>query len=132
MTLDALRMALTLSWSRETSYCPKAWSKENPAAGQCLVTALIVQDHFGGYLLSGTVNKVSHWWNELSSGEEIDLTIQQFGEDILKTKGHRSLRKPMRARRYPGNNKAGLNSRSVEKRYRLLYSAVQHHLLKTA
>jgi hypothetical protein len=29
------------------------WSIDNPAAGQCAVTALIIHDYFGGQIYSG-------------------------------------------------------------------------------
>lgn len=37
--------ALIKSWSIETS---SKWTSENPAKGQCGVTALVVQDIYGG------------------------------------------------------------------------------------
>ncbi len=37
--------ALIRSWSIETS---SKWTTENPAKGQCGVTALVVQDIYGG------------------------------------------------------------------------------------
>jgi hypothetical protein len=72
---DALRRA----WSADTSSDPSNWSPSNPAWGQCAITALVVQDHFGGDLRRGTVGGVSHYWNVLPSGETVDLTLHQFG-----------------------------------------------------
>jgi hypothetical protein len=46
------------------------------------VTALVVQDLFGGLLLRGTVDGVSHYWNRLDDGSEIDLTVEQFGRRV--------------------------------------------------
>ena len=59
------------------------WSAENPAWGQCDVTALIVNDLFGGDLMLGEVHCAGeqhgyHWWNRLGDGSEIDLTREQF------------------------------------------------------
>jgi hypothetical protein len=47
--------------------------------GQCAVSALVVQDFLGGCLLRCVVNGRSHYLNRLPSGEEVDLTIEQFG-----------------------------------------------------
>jgi hypothetical protein len=83
------RLAATLvarlaqAWSSDTSSDPKHWSASNPAWGQCAVTALIVQDLLGGQLLRSTVGTISHYWNQLPSGDELDLTRQQFGEHTV-------------------------------------------------
>lgn len=65
------------SWCAETSADPDNWTPENPAWGQCAVTALIVQDHLGGLLLRTCNEGVSHYWNRIG-GIEIDLTRSQF------------------------------------------------------
>ena len=71
-------MNLLRAWDYDTSADPTNWKEDNPAWGQCAVTALIIQDLLGGELLRGLVNGVSHYWNRLPNGQEIDLTIQQF------------------------------------------------------
>ena len=81
VTLDGLTQAVRQAWSRETSADPKGWSPQNPAWGQCAVTALVIQDYFGGTLLRGEVGQISHYWNVLPSGKELDLTRSQFGVD---------------------------------------------------
>src|SRR3954454_24381861 len=73
------------SWSRES--CDPVdladWSPENPARGQCGVTALVVQDLLGGELLLAEVHHVDgrrqgvHYWNRIG-GVEVDLTREQF------------------------------------------------------
>lgn len=68
------------SWGADTS-ASDAWSEANPALGQCAVTALVIQDHLGGVLLRCTVGGVSHYWNQLFVGVEVDLTFEQFPED---------------------------------------------------
>jgi len=77
---EALVARLEQAWSRDTSSDPKHWSASNPAWGQCAVTSLIVQDLLGGQLLRSTVGTISHYWNKLPSGDELDLTRQQFGD----------------------------------------------------
>src|SRR5262249_33209808 len=63
--------ALQASWSRETSSDYDRWTLENPAWGQCAVTALVLQDLMGGELLRCVLPKGgSHYWNRLPSGVE--------------------------------------------------------------
>lgn len=83
MTLRTLKMLLKRVWSRETSADPKNWSDENPAWGQCAVTALIVQDNFGGDILCcfaypPEARYTAHYYNRLPNGTIVDLTRQQF------------------------------------------------------
>lgn len=85
-----LRNLLEHAWSADTSADPKNWSKRNPSWGQCAVTALLVQDLFGGKLLRAELAGVSHYWNLLTTGEEIDLTRDQFGDAF--TEGTRTAR----------------------------------------
>lgn len=75
-----LAQAVRRAWSRDTSFDPAGWSTDSPSWGHCAVTALIVQDLFGGDLVRGWVEATVHYWNRLPTGEEIDLTVEQFGE----------------------------------------------------
>jgi hypothetical protein len=43
------------------------------------VTALVVQDAFGGEILRGVVHGIDHYWNRLPDSTEVDLTKSQFG-----------------------------------------------------
>ena len=76
--LTTLERRLQREWCRETSADPEHWSGQNPAWGQCAVTALIVQDTLGGEFLRARIDGVSHYWNRLPSGENVDLTRHQF------------------------------------------------------
>ena len=82
--VDELAALLRSCWAKETSDTPSAWTGKNPAFGQCAVTALIVQDVFGGSLvrclarIPGTTNRSSHFANILPNGRRVDLTRQQF------------------------------------------------------
>lgn len=71
---DRILGAVRRSWSSGMS---TKWTLANPAAGQCSVTALVVQDHFGGRLLKTRVGDAWHFYNELA-GEACDFTSQQF------------------------------------------------------
>jgi hypothetical protein len=69
--------AIRSAWCRETSFWPDEWSPENPAHGQCAVTALIVQDYLGGDIWRGWVEFVTHYRNHVL-GQTVDLSMQQF------------------------------------------------------
>lgn len=78
--LNQLRQAIIESWSEETAW-PGSWTPSNPAAGQCRVTAAVVQDVLGGEVLMATIQQdplYTHFWNRLPDGQEIDLTADQF------------------------------------------------------
>lgn len=78
MKLIFLKLALLSSWSIDTAY-KHVWDKDNPSLNQCAVTALVIQDYFGGNILQcPTSDGDSHFWNLLPSGEEEDLTKDQF------------------------------------------------------
>jgi hypothetical protein len=86
----ALQAAISASWSAET--CDPTdtadWSPANPSRGQCAVTAMVVQDLFGGELLEAEVHfpdgtrQGFHYWNRLD-GVEVDLTREQFSSEEL-------------------------------------------------
>jgi hypothetical protein len=77
---DDVSKIIAACWNRRTSYDPTGWSTTNPAWGQCAVTALVVQDLFGGVVLRGFVNGIEHYWNRLPNESEVDLTRAQFPE----------------------------------------------------
>ena len=68
-------------WSAETASPPESWSAENPAKNHCSVTALIVQDHFGGDILATKTVGGTHFYNRID-GTRWDLTVSQFAEPI--------------------------------------------------
>jgi hypothetical protein len=79
----ALADAIRKCWRPETSYNAAEWSRSNPAAGQCAVTALIVQDFLGGKLLRGQINGEEHYWNILPNRRQLDLTREQFANATM-------------------------------------------------
>jgi len=91
-TLFELERAIRASWSLQS--CDPVdlpdWCAHNPARGQCASTALVIQDHLGGELLFAEVLHADgarqgvHFWNRLPTGQEVDLTREQFiyGETI--------------------------------------------------
>lgn len=76
--MTALSLRISDQWGQNTSADPDNWTPENPAWGQCAVTALLVQDLLGGDLLRTTNAGISHYWNRLPDGVELDLTRGQF------------------------------------------------------
>lgn len=69
---------LRRSWSVETG---RHWRLDNPAAGQCGVTALVVHDEFGGDIPKTDVNGAWHFYNQVD-GRRIDFTMSQFDSPI--------------------------------------------------
>ena len=66
--------ALIKSWSIETS---SKWTSENPAKGQCGVTALVVQEICGGKIKKTKVGEEWHFYNCID-GQRFDFTDTQF------------------------------------------------------
>ena len=70
----AIRAALTKAWSLETA---KQWSPDNPANGQCNVTAAVIHDLYGLAILRTWVPGFWHYYNSVD-GERVDFTDSQF------------------------------------------------------
>lgn len=77
-SIAALQQALEHAWSPASS---SKYSVENPARGQCSVTALVVQDIFGGEILKTRTDEGMHFYNRID-GERCDLTLSQFDGPI--------------------------------------------------
>ncbi|MDZ4871144.1 MAG: hypothetical protein CLLPBCKN_000532 [Chroococcidiopsis cubana SAG 39.79] len=65
-------------WSRESS---SLYTQDNPTKGQCSVTALVIQDCYGGQLLKTRVGESWHFYNYINR-MRYDLTAEQFGLPI--------------------------------------------------
>ena len=72
--LEALRRRLAASWSIRTS---SQWRADDPARGQCSVTALAVQQLCGGEILKTPTAAGLHFYN-LIGGARHDFTAEQF------------------------------------------------------
>jgi len=133
MYVDRLEKILQKSWIKKTSSDPERWNKDNPSLGQCAVTALIVNDYFGGKLVWAPVNVIgketSHYFNKIDDKKigltkEIDLTKSQFPkgtiipEGIDKTKG------------FPSTRDYVLSYPSTFKRYELLKEKIDKQLME--
>ncbi|NJL38532.1 MAG: hypothetical protein HC899_18630 [Leptolyngbyaceae cyanobacterium SM1_4_3] len=71
---QTIKAILKRCWSRESS---SLWTEQNSACGQCGVTALVIQDQFGGEILKTPMEERWHFYNQID-GERYDLTIEQF------------------------------------------------------
>ncbi|WP_226000714.1 hypothetical protein [Paenibacillus sp. BJ-4] len=69
-----LEEALFQAWSLESS---SKWTADNPAAGQCGVTALVVQDRVGGDILKTWLDSGWHYYNQIDE-DILDFTRSQF------------------------------------------------------
>ncbi len=123
ITLAVITNALKVAWSNDPG-SDKSWSSDNPASGQCAVTACIVQDYLGGEikrttatLLDGT--KISHYYNNLNSAD-IDVTKQQFPEGTTFAEPDQKIGSFRTTREYC------LSFPDTLKRYELLKSRVAH------
>ena len=102
------------AWSKETSHPAYNWSPDNPSAGQCAVTALVVQDLLGGDILACKVGRISHFVNFIE-GQIVDYTAEQFGKnEVSYTNIHTRDRASL------------LKNQDVRKRYLLLKANLQH------
>lgn len=78
------KRALQISWGKDTAYRKDTdnWTSENPAVGQCAISALLFNELFGGKIYSGISNNgVEHYWNR-RFGIKVDLTKQQFPHGV--------------------------------------------------
>ena len=81
---DKFIEALNASWSKDTAYRKDAdnWTPQNPALGQCAITALLFNELYGGKIYSGESDTgIVHYWIR-KFGKKYDFTKQQFNEDI--------------------------------------------------
>lgn len=75
---SAVLSALERSWSEASA---RQWQADNPALGQCNVTALLIHDLYGGDILKTPLPAGDHFYN-LIDGERVDCTASQFGRPI--------------------------------------------------
>jgi hypothetical protein len=75
---DKVQSALCKSWSLASA---SQWTSENPSAGQCNITALLVHDLFGGELLKTPLPAGDHVYNRIG-GRRYDFTKSQFSQPI--------------------------------------------------
>jgi len=118
--INMLNEALRQSWCAETANGD--WSLNNPSQNQCAITALVVQDYFGGDLLRCLMTDGdSHYWNRLPDGTELDLTEDQF----VHTQS-----KPLKENYVIRNREYVLSFPDTATRYNLLKSKIEAFIEK--
>ena len=80
-----LQEVVRASWNIDTTSSPDEWDAQTaPERGQCVPTALLVQDYLGGDLerLATEFNgaRETHYRNVVN-GEVVDLTRDQYPDD---------------------------------------------------
>jgi hypothetical protein len=76
--IEKLKKALLNSWSIESS---SKWSSDNPAKGQCGVTALVINDLLGGEIRKTKLSDGWHFYNIINN-KRYDFTATQFKDEI--------------------------------------------------
>lgn len=105
-----MREMLRAAWSTKTG---GKWQPDNPACGQCSVTALVVQDLIGGEIQKTSVEGQWHFYNRIDE-QRLDLTDTQFSH-------------PLDYQDLPSNRQEALEDTSVEK-YRILLTSMKRVL----
>jgi hypothetical protein len=75
---DTISLALKKSWNLKSS---SLWREDNPALGNCGVTALVVQGLLGGDILKTKYGNIWHYYNFID-GKQMDFTASQFDAPI--------------------------------------------------
>jgi hypothetical protein len=121
LLIDSLRNLFLKGWSAETCFpaSKEKWTKENPTLGQCAITALIVNDLFGGQIVSN--REYHHYWNILEDGTVIDFTKEQWGDITIETYEPTT-------REYILFSERGREFRTLE-RYQLLRKTIEREML---
>lgn len=83
MNINMLKKALEKAYTKDLCYykVQNNWTEENKTYGMCGITALLVQDFFGGDIYKTHVNEVAHHFNKVNN-KIIDLTKEQFKTKI--------------------------------------------------
>ena len=74
LDVEKLKAQFQQCWSSDSS---SRWTPENPSRGQCNVTTLVIQDHYGGEILKTPVDGQWHFYNRIAD-QVVDLTAEQF------------------------------------------------------
>lgn len=74
INIENVKNCLIKCWSIKTS---SKWTVKNPSRGQCGVTALLINDIFGGEILKTKIDNQWHYYNRID-GKEYDFTSDQF------------------------------------------------------
>ncbi|MEO1776752.1 MAG: hypothetical protein AAFS07_17570 [Pseudomonadota bacterium] len=76
--VDTVRAALRKHWSLRSS---TLWRADNPALGQCGVSALVAWEILGGQIAKTRYGDLWHFYNVID-GQRVDFTDSQFDAPI--------------------------------------------------
>lgn len=109
-------MELRKAWCAATAHpsYQKNWTEDNPSCGQCCVTALVMQDLYGGDIYECKVQNKRHYVNITPEGYLHDFTASQFGDGQL-----------VYSEMKPRTRSSLLKSQSVKERYELLKTRLE-------
>ena len=106
-------------WCKETAHpsYQQKWTVDNPSCGQCAVTALYIQEKYGGDIYFCKVGRNSHFVNIINE-RIVDSTAGQFGgaDKIKYISGSFKLR----------TRESLLKSKDVNKRYSLFKERMEN------
>ncbi len=80
--MKEFKQKLLTAYSSETAHPSFPWSPENPTAGQCAITALLVYETYGYNIYEVKVKRSRHFFNKTPEGKIVDLTAEQFSEPV--------------------------------------------------
>jgi hypothetical protein len=80
--MRSFKQKLLAAYGPDTAHPSFQWSPDNPTAGQCAITALLVYEAYGYDIYEVKVNRARHFFNKTPSGEIVDLTAEQFPEPV--------------------------------------------------
>lgn len=81
--LNTIRKAMDKIFSCNTAF--GTCNNNSMASGHCMLSALIIQDMYGGKIISGAVDGIPHYWNRLCH-LDVDLTGDQFRKPKIQIK----------------------------------------------
>lgn len=73
--LNTIRKAMDNVFSCDTAF--GTCNNNSMSSGHCMLSALIIQDMYGGKIISGQVSGIPHYWNRMCH-MDVDLTGDQF------------------------------------------------------
>jgi hypothetical protein len=79
-----IRKAFLKSACAETAAWPEQYRRkrvESPLYLHCTAVATVIQALFSGDIVTGKIKGITHYWNRLPDGKEVDFTSCQFGGD---------------------------------------------------
>lgn len=81
MKVEEIKEVLYESYSKDLCYykVQDEWNENNKCFGMCAITALIINDYFGGEICKIYVDEISHYFNVIDNNV-VDLTGSQFGK----------------------------------------------------